>query len=212
MKNISIASKCYSQGENSITIANLTESEMNELLAAFRGLSWFGVEDGRLKTSPCHLALPHATEDEEMLPFWRQFSHNQLQNELFEKMFDEVAADVICMPHFTIQSLCGYGYSPENYVRESEKLTNWGFIQLRSRRGEDGSYWEHWHLPGVWFAKGDLKELVDSITIAASTWEDPSGRRKDKECFKAVLEFLRRNASFGTLDVSVQRLCQVYED
>lgn len=102
--------------------------------------------------------------------------------------------------------------TPENYVRESEKLTSYGFIQLRSKREEDGGYWEIWYLPGVWCAKGDLKKIVDDITTKAKTWEDPHGRRKDKECFKAVLEFLRRNASFGTLDVSIQRLCQVWED
>lgn len=213
MSQISIGSRMTSQqGPNSIEIKGLTREEMDQLLSAIRGLSWFKVEDGRLKVSPCHLPLPDPVHDELMLPFWRQFAHHQLQGEFLEKVFEDMSDDVIYMPHFTIQSLCGYDYTSENYVREAEKLTNYGFIQLRSKRGEDGGYWEHWHLPGVWCAKGDLKEVVDGITAKAKSWEDPSGKRKDKECFKAVLEFLRRNASFGTLDVSIQRLCQVRDD
>ena len=213
MHKISIGSRMTSQlGPNSIEIKGLTHEEMGQLLGAIRGLSWFKVEEGRLKASSCHIPLPDPVHDELMLPFWRQFEHHQLQGELLEKLFEEMCGDVIYMPHFTIQHLCGHNYTPENYVREAEKLTSYGFIQLRSKRGEDGGFWELWYLPGVWCAKGDLKAYIDGITAKAKSWEDPSGKLKDKECFKAVLEFLRRNTSFGTLDVSVQRLCQVLDD
>ncbi len=212
MKKISIGARSFGQGSNSIEITGLTQEEADQLLSAIQGLSWFKVEEGRLKTSSCHLPLPDPTQDEQMLPFWRQFSHHQLQSEFLEKVFEEMSDDVIYMPHFTIQSLCGYDYTPENYMKESEKLTSYGFIQMRSRRGEDGGYCELWYLPGVWCAKGELKEVVDGITSKAKTWEDPHGKRKDKECFRAVLEFLRRKASFGTLDVSIQRMCQVWDD
>ncbi len=212
MSEIRIASWSSGLGSNSIQITGLTQEEADKLLNAVRGLSWFTVEEGRLKTSPCNLPLPDPIHDEQMLPFWRQFSNNQIQGELLNKVFEDMSDDVIYMPHFMIQSLCGYDYTPENYMRESEKLVSWGFIQTRSKRGEDGGYWEFWYLPGVWRVKGDLKEVVDGITDKAKTWEDPHGRRKDKECYKAVLNFLSRNVSFGTLDVSVQRFCMVADD
>ena len=212
MSNISIGSRSSGRGSNSIEINGLTQEEADQLLSAVRGLSWFKVEEGRLKASPCHLPLPDPVYDEQMLPFWRQFSNTQVQGEFLEKVFEDMNDDVIYMPHFMIQSLCGYDYTPENYARESEKLLSYGFIQTRSKRGEDGGYWELWYLPGVWCAKGDLKEVVDGITTKAKSWEDPSGKRKDEECFKAVLEFLRRHVSFGTLDVSIQRLCMVMDD
>lgn len=213
MSQISIGSRTTSlSGTNSIEIKGLTIEEMDQLVAAIRGLSWFKVEGGRLKVVPCHLPLPDPVHDEQMLPFWRRLEHHQPQCEFFARVFEDMSDDAIYSPHFIIQHLCGYDYTPENYVREAEKLASYGFTQLRSKRGEDGGYWELWYLPGVWSAKGDLKEVVDGITVKAKTWEDPSGKRKDKECFKAVLEFLRRNASFGTLDVSIQKLCQVIDD
>jgi hypothetical protein len=212
MSNISIGTRSSGRSSNSIEITGLTQEEADQLLSAVRGLSWFKVEEGRLKANPCHLPLPDPIHDEHMLPFWRQFSNIQAQGEFLEKMFEDMSDDVIYMPHFTIQSLCGYNYTQENYAQESEKLLSYGFIQTRSKRGEDGHYWELWYLPGVWCVKGDLKEVVDGITAKAKTWEDPHGKRKDKECFNAVLEFLRRNISFGTLDISIQRLCMVMDD
>lgn len=212
MSDITVGVQGNMSGSHSVEISGLTREEKDRLLAAIRGLSWFKVEGGRLETSPCHLPLPDPVHDERMLPFWRQFAPHQLQGEFLERIFEEMSDDVIYEPHFTISSPCGYNYTPENYVREIEKLNSYGFIQMRSRRGDDGFFWEHWYLPGVWCAKGELKEVVDGITSMAKTWEDPHGRRKNKECFKRVLQFLRHNASFGTLDVSVQRLCQVRGD
>lgn len=211
MNTISIGTRSSGRGSNSIEITGLTPEEADQLLSAIHGLSWFKVEEGRLKTSPCHLPLPHPTNDEEMLPFWKQYSNVSTQGEFFKKIFEEMRDDVIYMPHFTIQSLCGYNYTPENYARESAKLTSYGFVHLRSRRGDDGGFWEMWYLPGVWCAQGELKGVVEEITIRAMSWEDPHGRRKDKECFEAVLKFLGQNVSFGTLDVSIQRMCMVIE-
>jgi len=212
MSKISIGTKSYGPDSSSIEIKGLTREEADQLLGSIRGHSWFTVEDGRLKVAPRHEPLPDPTQDEGMLPFWRKFEHHQPQGELVARVFEEMSADAIYEPHFAIQSLCGYNYSRENYAIESEKLTSYGFTQMRSKRAEDGSYWEIWYLPGVWFAKGDLKEVIDKITSRAKSWEDPHGKRKKRECFEAVLEFIRRNVSFGTLDVSIQRMCAVMGD
>jgi hypothetical protein len=210
--SISIGTRKSGRDSSSVEITGLTQIEVERLLSAIHSLSWFKVEDGRLVSSPCHLPLPDPVRDEHMLPFWREFQNTHSQGEFFERIFEDMSEDVICSPHFTIQSLCGYNHTPENYAREAEKLLSYGFVQTRSRRAEDGRYWELWYLPGIWCAKGNLKEVVEGITAKARTWEDPHGKRKDKECFKAVLEFLRRNVSFGTLDVSVQRLAAVMDD
>lgn len=212
MKKISIGSYSSGQDSNSVHFTGLTKKEADQLIGAVRGLSWFGVKEGRLEVSSRYLPLPDSVQDEQMLPFWRQFSNTPVQGEFLEKIFEDMSDDVIYLQHIMIQSLCGYNYTPENYANEAEKLLSYGFIQTRSKRGENGCYWEMWYLPGVWAAKGHLKEIVDGVTAKAKSWEDPHGKRKDKECFKAVLEYLRRNVSFGTLDVSVQRFCMVRDD
>ena len=212
MAKITLSCQNYGMGIHSIKLKGMTQEEVDQFLCAIREHSWFKIEDGRLRTRPCCVSIPDPAQDEEILPFWPQLSHHQPQDEYFEKVFREMSDDVIYQPHITIQSLCGRNRTPENYVREAEKLKSYGFVQLRSKRGEDGDYWEIWYLPGVWHVKGDLKRVVDNITAKAKTWEDPHGRRKDQECFKAVYEFLRRNASFGVLDVSIKRLYQVSGD
>lgn len=200
----------YSQ--NSVQITGLTRDEVDHLIKAFRGLSWFSVEGGRLQTSSRFAPLPDPVRDEEMIPFWRQYSNTQAQGEFFPKVFEDMSPDVVFSPHITIQSLCGYNYTPENYARESTKLLSYGFRQIRSQRGEDGGYWELWYLPGVWCAKGDLKDVVERTAQGLK----PSGgfhiRQDDKECFEAAVDFLRRNISFGTLDVSVQRWAMATPD
>ena len=214
MKKISVRSQSHYKQDNTreVVISGLTQTEADQLLCALSGMSWFGVKDGRLEVHAKHLPLLDTTHDEKMLPFWREHANTQVQGELIEKVFEEMSDDVLYYPHFTIQSLCGYYYSPENYAYEAQKLLSYGFVQMRSKRAENGKYWEHWYLPGVFFAKGHLKEIVDSVTVAARSWEDPHGRRKDKECFKAVLEFLRCNVSFGSLDVSMQRYAMATPD
>jgi len=209
MNKISVGVRSSGRGSNSIEITGLTQQEADQLLSAVRGRSWFTVEGDRLKISPRHLPLPDPVHDEKMIPFWRQHSNGPAQAEMVPRVFSEMSPGVIEYAHITIQSLCGYDYTPENYIRESEKLLSYGFIQVRSKRGEDGGFWEMWYLPGVWCAKGDLKEVVDRITNMGKSWVDPQGKRKNKECFDAILGFLRLHVSFGTLDISVQRMCQV---
>ena len=101
-------------------------------------------------------------------------------------------------PSITIQGLCGYNYTEENYKWNAEKLESYGFQCLRSRRGTDAKFWELWFLPGLWCSKGDLEANVKR-------------GKDDKEELKIALEFLRHKVSFGTLDVSNQRMCMVLD-
>jgi hypothetical protein len=102
-------------------------------------------------------------------------------------------------PSFVVQHLCGYHWTPENYAREAEKLAGWGFECLRSRRLPGGQFWELWYLPGLWAARGGLRDETDF----------PGGTEVAKAA--RAIRFLCKNASFGTLDVTAQRAAMTVE-
>ncbi len=180
--------------EGQISLTGFQPNELEKMLAAMSGAYWIRVdsEKGRLITIPKYEATPTPVSDEEMLPFWRKHSDVK-QIHLFDDY--EFSKEKGHSPSISIQSLCGYYYTKENYKRTAENLERWGFECLRSRRGEDGKFWEVWFLPGLWHAKEELKMSIESE------------KRKGKDELSTALEFLRNNSSFGTLDVSSQRMC-----
>jgi hypothetical protein len=181
--------------ENEITFSGLTEEEVERLRGWPIGHWWVKVEDGRLSFGSARNAPPGPADDEEMMPFWRERDSEQpAQLRLFE---DD--ADLLMCPSFQIQSVCGYDYTPEFYFNEVRKLERYGFVCLRSRRDDSGRFYEIWHLPGCWLAKGELAEAV-------------SGFKTSEEKTKAVIRFLCENVSFGTLDVGVQRAAMRIND
>lgn len=111
-------------------------------------------------------------------------------------------------PHFCIQHLCGYGYTVEAYRVHAQNLMNCGFECLRSRRGNDGKFWELWYLPGTWCAKGPLKEAIDSQPKPGA---DEPYTDQWKTTTEFVVGWLCHNVSFGTLDVAVQRAAMVVD-
>ncbi len=184
-----------SWGRDSMTISGILEEDQERVTACLQaGAYWIRVRDGKLEIVESWEKLPDPINDEKMLPFWRKPTEAETtQLELFEMgMVGEHDS-----PSISIQHLCGYDYSPENYRMQTEKLESYGFECLRSRRGLDGKYWEVWFLSGLWAAKGDLKEKI--------------GSHKGKNALKTATSFLGQHVSFGTLDVSVQRLAMVIE-
>lgn len=103
-----------------------------------------------------------------------------------------------------IQSLCGYDYTDEKYQEEVAKLDSYGFIRLRSGVDENKNFIEIWYLPGIPFAKGDLRDILMGIV--------ERDKEKTNWRLERVLEFLRKNVRFGTLDVSVQKLYAAHPD
>lgn len=188
-----------------VNVSGLTAEEMECLRASMvAGHHWVRRdENGRLQHVPSYEELPGPVADEQMLPFWREPTEGETrQADMFG--FDESTEAALehASPSIYITSLCGYHYSAENYKREAARLTEWGFVCMRSPRDPDsGRYWEVWYLPGVWFAKGRLKDAIFNSDAGTS-----------EEKFKFALEFLRRNASFGSLDVSMQRIAMVMDD
>lgn len=140
--------------------------------------------------------VPGPTEDEEMLPFWcrREPGPGPVQTQLFEtENFKHRYPSVI------IQHLCGYGYTSERYKACAQQLESYGFECLRSRRGNDGKFWEIWMLLGPWSAKGELGEAVKR-------------NNKKKDELEVVIKFLCKNVSFGSLDIMIQKAAMVIEE
>ncbi|MFA6269725.1 MAG: hypothetical protein WC657_00760 [Candidatus Paceibacterota bacterium] len=182
-------------GGDSMTIDGILHEDQQKVLASFNaGAYWIRVKDGNLEIVPSWENLPDPIKDKKMLPFWRKATVAETAQ---LKLFELEGVHENDSPSISIQSLCGYSYSPENYQFLAEKLESYGFQCMRSRRGAGARYWEIWFLPGLWAAEGDLKEKI--------------GRHKGKNAMKAATSFLAQNIEFGTLDVSVQRMCAVLD-
>lgn len=184
-------------GNGKISVENLTKEELDKLRASLLSGAYYAKgENGRIVFVPTYEKLPDPIKDEKMLPFWREHEGEKVyQAEMFEAMHSK---ESVYSPSITIRSLCGYHYTPAFYKEIAEKLESYGFEVLRSQRGDDFRYTELWILSGLWAAKGDLKEVIKNF--------------KGEEQLKKTLKFLRRNVSFGSLDVSTQRMAMVMED
>ena len=191
-------------GPNKVTIEGLTADEKDAVFASLdAGCRWIRNVGGRLVVVSAFDPFPNPIKDEKMFPFWRE--PNDEEKRLAACQPTLLALDELhnhSSPSIHIQSLCGYNYSAENYKAQAEKLESYGFCIMRSPRGEDGHYWETWYLPGLWAAKGDLKEKIcEAVDV-----------KTEKEKLSVALEFLRHHVQFGTLDVCVQRLAMVMSD
>ena len=199
-KEIRLSSWGGGQNQKSLTIANLSDEEHEKVFGCIQGgMWWIRVENGELKFVPNYKPLPSPIEDSTMFPFWRKATQEEMKRSysMFETQpIEELHSSIASI---TIHSWCGYYYTPERYKIEAENLISYGFECLRSRRGEDSTYWEIWLLPSLIFAKGNLQMCIQA-------GED------DKKKLALALEFLRKNSTFGSLDVSVQRLAMQMPD
>ena len=183
-----------------ITFGHLDEQDKPALVGMMAGINWVtgDKDEGGFKTLSVFETPPTPLEDPIISPFWPASGNKtSTQGEMPLKI------EKYASYGFTIQSLCGYNYTPERYKKVAGDLESWGFDCLRSRRGADGRYWEMWVLSGTWAAKGDLKEAIDKV---GRSWED------SKPAMKAVIQFLCANSSFGTLDVHHQVAAMTIDD
>lgn len=194
-------------GPEQVTISGL-EPEEKELVAASldAGTRWIRNKGGRLDAISVFEEFPHPIKDKDMYPFWR--APNEEEKRLATCQPTLLALDELedhSSPSIHISSLCGYDYSTENYEAEAENLRSYGFEIMRSPRGKDGKYWETWYLPGLWYAKGDLKDAIDNS-------KNSGNNQTEKEKLSVALDFIRYHVKFGTLHVCVQRLAMVMRD
>ena len=212
------AARIAGYSKNDVTISGLAPGELERVEAAMGGNGWMRVREGRIEFVPSHEPLPAPIEDP-LLPWWRPYGDNPgdaMQLELFDetRLRDTWSASII------ISSLCGYGYTPENYKQEAERLSRYGFICMRSQRDDAGRYAEFWYLPGLWASKDELKVAMEwEKKVALNDFGLPEideevtyVRVPENKKLYAALEFLRRNCRFGACDVTIQRLAQVIPD
>ncbi len=192
MNRIRITS--ISPGKGELSISGLQPEEMKDIEAMVNGYKWCLAIHGRLQTQSRWEPLPAPAQDETLMPFWQPSvpGHTQLELKSVE-MPPGAPVGII------IESLCGYDYSPENYHKEVEKLESFGFVCMRSRRGDDGHFQEIWYLSGMWRAQGRLKGVLVGI-------KEPQQQADE------AIKFLCKNVKFGSLDVSWQRAAMVIED
>lgn len=184
-------------GKDHLTIKGLTEEESERLQGALLGQWWVtGTGGGRLRFSPTREPVPSPAVDDDMAPFWRTCASGSSAIQM--ELLDPERMRSTFSPSIIIGHLCGYYFTPEKYKTEAAKLESWGFSCLRSRRGDDGRFWESWYLPGLWAAKGDLR---DSLGVGI-----------DKDDLEKAVKFCSRHVSFGTLDIVVQRLAMVMDE
>ncbi len=195
-------------GAGSVTVSGLTREDEELFQGLINGHQRLSVVDGKLVATAVHEPLPDPTTDEEMAPFWRRCAPNE--GILQEELFDRENYQNSLSPSILIQSLCGYGYTPEAYRNQSERLKGYGFAQLRSQRSPSGQYYEIWYLAGLYLAQGGLAEAVAKFKSNNMNLKDT--QEYARRSFKAATDFLAANVRFGTLDVSVQRWAMCMSD
>lgn len=140
--------RIQAHGQNLIEFAGLTPEEVEKMEGMCGGGYWAkGDGKGRLSFFPGWQPAPNPVKDKEMLPFWRKPRDREWATTIefieLEQLSDLHSSSII------VQHLCGYDYSVEGYQHNAQVLESFGFECLRSRRGNDGKYWELWFLPGL---------------------------------------------------------------
>lgn len=191
-------------GDGKITIGGLTQDNIEKIMAAINSDAYYiRISEKKIEAVPRYQPLPSPMEDSTMLPFWRMATKEEVgQFEIFGD--DACNNEVYYSPVIIIQGLCGYYYTPEKYKYYAEKLVSYGFDCLRSRRGEDGKFWELWYMP-LFLARGELGTKLSLVN------ESETEERKNAK-LKMTVEFIREEIQFGSLDVTVQKLAMATPD
>lgn len=174
----------HEAGQSQVTL----QAEPDDIEAMVGGCAWLSVIEGQTVRIPRYKQLPEQIEDEQILPF---FNGCGLSYKYIDFNYGHNWS-----PSFIISHLCGYEYTPGRYDKEAEKLQSYGFVCMRSKRNDDGKYWEQWVLHGYWSAQGDLKVFFDTYVKKLDT---------DAEKISTTVSWFCKNCSFGTLDVSAQK-------
>lgn len=194
----------HDQGD--VTIGELTAEEMQSMEAFTLGACWIRVsEDGRLERRDRFAELPDPISDPHLPAKWiPKIDWTKEAPFLVNPVppLPEEPKPNYEDPGIIIRYLCGYNNTPYEY--EARKLQSYGFECLRSRRGNDGRFYEIWFLPSYYFAKGDLKDAIDLRTLK-------SGESESANKISTVVTFLCNNVSFGTLDICYQRAAMVID-
>lgn len=209
MSKIQVAALSRSAENCSIKISGLSPAELEKIEAFLAGAAWVSRGNEGIVAKQRFEPLPDPVTDPEMHPFWRKRAPEEMEQlPLLKEWVDEFEPHDLNYAHYT---LSGIGAATGDYHTAARDLESYGFIQMRSMRSANGRFCEFWYLPGVWAAQGRLKAEVDKVAEFRKTWEDPTGRSAYILCHEAVMDFLRKNVDFGSVEVSIQRLALVFD-
>jgi hypothetical protein len=182
-------------GDRSQITIEGTEAEIDALRALMAKTCWLSVDlKGALVRGELVKAPPEPADDPYLPPTWQK-TDCEWRRQTAELISHIDPKEGWHHPSYLVQSLCGYGWTLERYRDEVYKMQSIGFECLRSRRKADGRFWEAWILPFASAAKGPLKDIIDAL---------PKDRKWFQET-ESIVKWMCRNASFGTLDVMIQR-------
>ena len=142
-------------GDSEITLKG-TEEEIAALEKALLvGNSWVRrLPDNTIVEHSAYLT-PQLTDDDDIKNHFQKVKSYFIDDSV--KRLNRKKKDKDCEhpdPSIYVQHIAGYR---DDYRKSADLMESVGFECLRSRRGKDGKYWEVWYLPGMWFAKGQLK-------------------------------------------------------
>lgn len=197
---IQIGSHRYTSKEAtgcSVTVNNLTLKEHDALLAMLRGESYLRVVNGRLHAYHAYEELPDPVKDPIIAPHWVKLKDELVKYGNYPKENGWHSPGIII-------SYLGAGIggrhfdNAETFKRNVEAVESCGFVCLRSKRLEEGTYDEKWVLHSLWSARGPLKEFLNQVEYRDAYWH----AKADAAC-----TFLAREMGirFGTMDIVIQR-------
>jgi hypothetical protein len=166
-----------------------TPDEIEKMRKMMLGTAWMTVTEGVVKVSESFKEAPEPVSDPMIPPHW-QTSFGSLPAAHAPALMNHVPEDMTMWgsPSFFLRHLI--------HTRDVETVQSWGFEVMRSRRGEDGKFWEVWYLPGDWAAKNDLKKFIETIP-RTTDWENKSMK---------IIHWIAERVIFGSYDVVIQRM------
>ena len=165
-----VREKSNDDGTREITLKGASEDVKRLAGALLYGMKWVRLTaSGELETSDVYDKAPAPTYDPEMQNIWRFDPHavGAAQMRLFyddPEMQDPKNKWSRDHRAIYLQGISGYSGKDE-YVRRATLLTEAGFSCLRSRRGDDGKYWEIWYLPDPCCGRGPIKGMKTSDEV-----------------------------------------------
>ena len=151
-----------------------TKEDIVRLAGALQyGMKWIRMwPNGEIETSDVYAMPPSPIDDVELQNIW-QFDPlpegADVQMKLLRddpKMQEPKSEWSKKHRSLYLQSIQGYA-GRDAYVSRAKRLMEAGFICLRSRRGDDGKYWEIWYLPSPCCGRGPLKDMKTADEVTA---------------------------------------------
>lgn len=186
-----------SRGE--LTVSGLTPRELEAMEAFIRGTSYVRCVEGRLHAYDAHEPLPTPEEDPLMGPHWSASGEPKQWGGI-------TSGEGWHSPGLIITAL-GAGidrnapFGKDQAARNQALVESFGFVCLRSRRGDDGGYWEQWVLHFLEAARGDLEQHLKTLPPGTG-WHERA---------EAAAGFIAKHIRFGSLDITIQRWALAFD-